>query len=83
MSRSRMLAGLVAVYSTGVAFASAPVVSNVQFRQDAQTRAVTLTYELDAPAIVKCPQCGEYKRAHRLCASCGYYGGKQIIAVGE
>jgi large subunit ribosomal protein L32 len=40
-------------------------------------------WKLDAPAIVKCPQCGEYKRAHRLCASCGYYGGKQIIAVGE
>ena len=32
-------------------------------------------WKLDAPAIVKCPQCGEYKRAHRLCASCGYYGG--------
>ena len=29
-------------------------------------------WKLDAPAIVKCPQCGEYKRAHRLCASCGF-----------
>ena len=52
MSINRMLAGLAAVCSTGVAFANAPVVSNVQFRQNTQTRAVTLTYDLDAPAIV-------------------------------
>ena len=32
-------------------------------------------WKLDAPTLVKCPQCGEYKRAHRLCGSCGYYGG--------
>ncbi len=39
--------------------------------------------KLDAPALTKCPQCGEYKRAHRLCGNCGYYHGKQIVKVGE
>lgn len=24
-------------------------------------------WKLDAPALMKCPQCGEYKRPHRLC----------------
>ena len=41
-------------------------------------------WKLEAPTnLVKCPQCGEYKRAHRLCGNCGYYGGKQIVNVGE
>ncbi len=26
-------------------------------------------WKMDAPALVKCPQCGEYKRAHRLFAA--------------
>jgi len=36
---------------------------------------------MDAPQLVKCPQCGEYKRAHRLCTACGYYNGKQVVVV--
>ena len=33
-------------------------------------------YKLVAPTLVKCPACGEYHMAHRMC-SCGYYDGKQ------
>ena len=36
-------------------------------------------WKLEAPALVKCPQCGEYKRPHRLCSNCGYYNGRQIV----
>lgn len=36
-------------------------------------------WKMDAPALVKCPQCGELKRAHRLCGNCGYYNGRQIV----
>lgn len=36
-------------------------------------------WKLEAPAIQKCPQCGEYKRAHRLCNNCGYYNGREVI----
>ena len=37
-------------------------------------------HEGDTPPE-KCPQCGEYKRSHRLCPSCGYYNGRQVVAV--
>ncbi|MGI6264287.1 MAG: 50S ribosomal protein L32 [Acutalibacteraceae bacterium] len=36
-------------------------------------------WKMDAPALMKCPHCGEYKRAHRVCGSCGYYNGRQVI----
>ena len=36
-------------------------------------------WKLDAPALMKCPQCGEYKRPHRLCGNCGYYNGRQVV----
>ena len=28
-------------------------------------------WKLDAPALMKCPQCGEFKTPHRVCGSCG------------
>ena len=31
----------------------------------------------------KCPKCGEYNLNHRVCASCGYYNGEEIIHVEE
>ena len=36
-------------------------------------------WKMDAPELVKCPQCGAYKRPHRICPECGYYNGKQVI----
>ena len=36
-------------------------------------------WKIDAPALVKCSHCGEYKRAHRLCSHCGYYNGRQAV----
>lgn len=36
-------------------------------------------WKIDAPALVKCSHCGEYKRAHRLCSHCGYYNGRQVV----
>ena len=28
-------------------------------------------WKLQAPALVKCPNCGEYKTPHRVCGACG------------
>lgn len=36
-------------------------------------------WKLEAPALVKCPQCGEYKLPHHVCGNCGYYKGKEIV----
>ncbi len=40
-------------------------------------------WKLDAPTLTRCSQCGQYKLAHRLCGNCGYYDGKQVVAVEE
>ncbi len=36
-------------------------------------------WKLDAPALTKCNQCGELITPHRVCDSCGYYKGSQIV----
>ena len=38
-------------------------------------------WKLDVPNLVKCPQCGELKRQHRLCGNCGYYNGREVIKM--
>ena len=40
-------------------------------------------WRLDAPALVTCPNCGAYKRPHRLCTACGVYNGRQVVSVEE
>ncbi len=36
-------------------------------------------WKLQAPALVKCSQCGAYKTPHRVCGSCGYYNGREVV----
>lgn len=36
-------------------------------------------WKIAAPGLVECPQCHEQKLAHRICANCGYYKGRQVI----
>lgn len=36
-------------------------------------------WKMDAPTLVRCPHCGEYKRAHRVCSNCGYYNGREVV----
>lgn len=38
-------------------------------------------WKISAPALVRCPQCNEYKRPHRVCPNCGTYNGKQVVAT--
>jgi large subunit ribosomal protein L32 len=30
---------------------------------------------------IACPNCGEPRLPHRVCAKCGYYQGKEVISV--
>lgn len=38
-------------------------------------------WKLDAPAFSICTQCGELKSPHKVCGSCGYYKGKEVIKM--
>ena len=40
-------------------------------------------WKISAPALVRCPSCGEYKRPHRLCPAGGNYHGREVIKVAE
>jgi len=35
-------------------------------------------HALSSPAYAECPDCGELKRPHHLCPSCGYYDGREV-----
>ncbi len=37
-------------------------------------------WKMEAPALVKCSQCGSLKRAHRVCPDCGYYNGRLVVS---
>ena len=37
--------------------------------------------KMTAPNYVECPQCHEPMMPHRVCPSCGYYNGEQVISV--
>ncbi len=36
-------------------------------------------WKLTVPGLVACPQCHEKKLPHRVCLSCGYYRGKEVL----
>ena len=37
---------------------------------------------LKVEAHHECSNCGELKRPHNLCPHCGFYNGREVIAVG-
>lgn len=47
----------------------------------ARTNARRSSHKLTATNASECPQCHELKMPHRVCPSCGYYDGKEIVAV--
>lgn len=36
---------------------------------------------LTIPNFVECPQCHDPKMPHRVCGSCGFYDGKEVMNV--
>ncbi|MCK5231059.1 MAG: 50S ribosomal protein L32 [Desulfobulbaceae bacterium] len=38
---------------------------------------------LTPPNVANCPECGEPKLPHRLCAGCGTYKGRTVIRVDD
>ena len=39
--------------------------------------------KLDAPTMVKCPNCGAYNLKGRVCSECGQKNGKEVIKIAE
>lgn len=44
-------------------------------------RRRTAKERLTVPNVMECPQCHEPKLPHRVCGTCGYYNGKEIISA--
>ena len=40
-------------------------------------------WKLETPTLVRCPECGAYKRPHRICTACGKYNGRHVINVAD
>ena len=38
-------------------------------------------WKIEAPAVGECPQCHSPKLSHRACKACGFYKGREVIAV--
>ncbi|ACO44939.1 50S ribosomal protein L32 [Deinococcus malanensis] len=38
-------------------------------------------HALTVPAMNDCPQCHGKKLSHHICPNCGYYDGRQVLAV--
>lgn len=36
-------------------------------------------YKADAVAVSLCPKCGDHRRPHHVCRSCGYYGDRAVL----
>ena len=37
-------------------------------------------YGLRAQSLSECSQCRSVKQPHRVCPSCGYYNGREVVA---
>lgn len=38
---------------------------------------------LKAASYEECPSCGELKRPHHVCLSCGQYNGREVVEAGD
>ena len=54
-----------------------------KFSKSRRDKRRAQTFKASMPGIIECPQCHEMKLAHRVCKSCGFYNGKEIIAKAE
>lgn len=38
-------------------------------------------HALKPETSLECPNCGELKRPHHVCGSCGHYDGREVVAA--
>ena len=49
----------------------------------ARTGLRRANWKLTVPGLVDCPQCHTLKMSHKVCKTCGYYAGKEIVKMQE
>ena len=49
----------------------------------ARTGSRRSQWKLSVPQLSTCSQCHSYKLPHRVCKTCGYYAGKEVISIKE
>lgn len=49
----------------------------------ARTGLRRANWKLTVPGLVDCPQCHTLKMAHKVCKTCGYYAGREIVKMQE
>lgn len=49
----------------------------------ARTARHRALWKLEVPGLVACPQCHTLKMPHKVCKSCGYYNGREIVKKAE
>ncbi|MDO8751748.1 MAG: 50S ribosomal protein L32 [Dehalococcoidia bacterium] len=40
-------------------------------------------FQLQPVSLSVCPHCRTPRPSHRVCPSCGYYAGREVIAIGR
>lgn len=40
-------------------------------------------YRAEAPARQTCTNCGDPKRPHRVCPTCGHYGDREVVQIDD
>jgi large subunit ribosomal protein L32 len=46
-----------------------------------KTRSRKRSQRREVLSVRPCPQCGAPQQPHRVCAECGYYGGRQVLTI--
>ena len=44
-----------------------------------QNKRRSSVWKMSAPALMRCPKCGAFKVAHKVCKQCGYDNGRQVL----
>ncbi len=44
-------------------------------------RARRASHKISLPTTVKCGNCGKQHLSHRVCPTCGFYDGRQVVSI--
>lgn len=48
-----------------------------------RSRTLRANWKLTAPNLVECPQCHALKMPHKVCKTCGYYAGREVVKMNK